>query len=217
MAFALTYNAYTHADGEVTITISKRPNFERGVAVSVTESWTIDGVIQAADAAALSTALTNLELAYSANGGNLSLGGTAHTLTSSNCIGGTRVTSFEYPKGDGAEYVTFRTYKIVIEGDLALTETTALLTEFTETVTLSGGGPKWVLLTPANGPPQRQQTRARMPYVARQSGSAVGYGQYPTPPGPIWPSSEHVERRQLTRSSPKVTNGAARYFPIQWS
>lgn len=213
----LTYGTYTHADNEVTLTISSRPVYERGVKVKVTVTWTIDGKLQADDAAGLSLAIAALEAGYASNGQNLSLGGTAHSLLSSECIGGTRVTELSYPTGDGAEYVTFRSYRITVEGDLAVTNTTTVITEFTESISLSGGGPKWVMLTPANGPPQRQQTRGQMPYVARQSGSAIGFGQYPAVPDPIWPSAEHRERRQITRSSPKVTAGAAQYYPVQWS
>lgn len=213
----LTYGTYTHADNEVTLTISYRPVYERGVKVKVTAVWTIDGKLQADDVAGLSTAITALEAGYATNGQNLSLGGTAHALLSSECIGGTRVTELSYPVGDGAEYVTFRSYRITVEGDLAVTNTTALLTEFTESIRLSGGGPKWVMLTPAIGPPQPQQTRGQMPYVAVQSGSAVGFGQYPTVPPPIWPAAEHRERRQITAGSPKVTAGAAQYYTIQWS
>lgn len=213
----LTYGNYTHADNEVTLSISYRPVYERGVKVKVTVTWTIDGKLQADDAAGLSLAIAALEAGYAANGQNLSLGGTAHSLLSSECIGGTRVTELSYPTGDGAEYVTFRSYRITVEGDLAVTNTTTVITEFTESISLSGGGPKWVMLTPANGPPQRQQTRGQMPYVARQSGSAIGFGQYPAVPDPIWPSAEHRERRQITRNSPKVTAGAAQYYPVQWS
>jgi len=213
----LSYGTYYHDDNEVALTAAFRPVYERGNKVKVTGVFTIDGKLQADDPAGLSVKIAALEAAYGINGLDLVMGGTAHSLISSQCIGGTRVTELSYPVGDGAEYVTFRSYRITVEGDLAVTNTTTLLTEFTETITLSGGGPKWVMLTPANGPPQRQQTRGQTPYVARQSGSAIGFGQYPAVPDPIWPSAEHRERRQVTRGSPKVTAGAAQYYPVQWS
>src|SRR4029079_17459158 len=83
----------------------------------------VTGIKHAASQAALTTALGDLRAAYNVNGRDVGLyldDGvtlTDHALPSGAALGGVRVTGLAFPRGDGAEYSTFRTYRLTLEAD----------------------------------------------------------------------------------------------------
>jgi hypothetical protein len=126
-----------------------------------------------------------------------------------------RVKSLDFPRGDGAEYSTFRTYRITLEADFP--DTAGNLLEYAEALDFEGtGGPRRVFLEVLEGLPQEQIGTERTTTRATQHGRAVGYGTYPVPPPPVWPAAELPHRRRISLRTPeRVGNQFARY-PVEW-
>ncbi len=218
----LKYGSYAHDSGEVTIIVSKEKMYaETGQQTGYTERWTIRGVLHADTIDQLTTALAALELAYSVNGRDLvfykddGVTPTVHGLTSRNTSSGVRITKFSYPIGEGAEYVTSRTYEI--EAEASIITANAEFDSWTETINLRGGGPRFVYLQTLTGQPQKQQVAQSTPYFATQSGTAVGLLRYPRYPAPMFPEHEHTDQRSQTQVSPEVQPNTPSKFQIEWS
>lgn len=218
----LKYGSYSFDDNEAAIVISKRSNFsDRGRLEYTRETWTVSGVKHADTQAALTTALAAMRAALQ-NGYDLALylgDGTTltdHYMLNSAARGGVRVTLLDFPKGDGAEYSTFRTYSIQFEADYY--NTSEQLVQFDEEITIEGtGGPRKFFIEVLEGPPVEQIAVQRTTYRATQSGSVTGFGAFVQPPAPLWPYAERGEQRKITRSGPKVAAGNRLDYVTKWS
>ncbi len=228
----LAYGNYTHAVGECSLAISRQGEFVNGMEKGYTERWEIRGRLQVDDTgstagnqAALTAAIQALQNAYSIQGQNLTFytdGGAAsiHQLVSANAYGGVRIVERpKFPEGHGAEYSTYRNYAITAEATFL---NTALgLLDYRETISFSGGGPKFVLLETMTGSPQKQYTRQRTPLRVVQRGEATGLLGYPIPPGPVAPGDEHQDQRELEMIGPDFVGPvAARGFSgyrVRWA
>lgn len=219
----LRYGSYTHDQNECAVVISKRAVFSpRGDRQSVRETWHVMGIKQAASQGALTAALAALRAAYSRNGFDVGLyldDGvtlTDHAMASSATLGGVRVLELDFPRGDGAEYSTFRTYRLVLEADFP--DSGGLLLEFDEALHFEGtGGPRRVFLDVLEGLPQEQIGTQASTYRATQTGRAVGHGAYPFAPAPIWPAAELADRRRVTLRTPQRYAGQAARFAVEWT
>ncbi len=218
----LKYGSYQHETNEADVSIARVARFNSGgQRIGYTETWRITGRLHAADQAAITAAINSLRGAY-LDGNDLTLfldNGTAmaHSLTSVNAIGGTRVIEGpEFREGAGAEYSTFRTYQIAVEADIRTANVPFLA--WTESVSFQGGGgAAFVHLRPLTGLPQKQQVAQATTYRATQSGSAVGELSYPSFPGPLWFSDEIAEQRQITYKAPKRAGLTYVEFEVSWS
>jgi len=205
------YGDYTHQAGSPAVTIERENvHTEAGSLWLTRERWTIQGMIAnpSGVAADMSTAIAALENAYRSGGQDLKLlmpdGSTSseHVLLNANCLGGTRVTKPpSYPKGDGPEYVTLRHFTVTVEGDIPATSRTDLLS-WVETISFSGGGPRYGYVETLVGLPQKQKLRQATIYKAVQSGRAVGIANYPTIPQPMW-AADQVDARDVQYDSPR--------------
>jgi hypothetical protein len=218
----LKYGAYAHDAGEVSIVISKRANeSETGVRISFTETWTITGRLHGTDINDLTAKIILLAAAYSINGYDLGLYQsdgttlTSHVMLSSQARGGVRIMSFGFPEGDGAEYTTYRTFSITAEAEFPVGN--AGIIAYQETLTLIGGGPKFVFLQTLAGPPQRQQVAQATPYRATQQGSSTGDVAYPTENPPLFPADEHRDRRSIARVTPTIRLRTFTNYTVTWS
>ena len=221
MGLYLQYGSYAHAEGEASITISKRVvEGETGLRTAFIETWTIEGWIHGDDVSEVTAALLEMESAYSVNGYDLCLyqpngTATAHILQTARARGGVRITSLEYPDGQGAEYTTYRKYRIVAEAEFPTGQKG--IKSFNETLTLSGGGPRFLFLQTLRGLPQKQLVAQSTPYRATQQGSAISDDGYPNIPSPLFPQHEHVDRRTLSRQSPKWRMGSLSNYGASWA
>ena len=199
----LKYGDYQHASGEASVVISKQGMFtDSGIARGVRERWDIQGRLQAADPAALTTALDALAAAYAVQAQDVGFyfdngDPSSHLINSSATNGGVRVAvPPSFPEGKGAEYSTFRNYTIALEAEWLDAGSTLL--DWQESLAFRGGGAQFVFLRPLAGAPVKQLLHDTTTYHVTQSGAAVGFEAYPTPPRPIWPAAEHVDQRQIT-------------------
>jgi hypothetical protein len=226
----LKYGNYAHALGEATIVIGVQPLFnEQGTRYAERERWEISGFLQASTTTALTAAINAMKAAYALPNQELGLYlGDGHTLSShyirpSDTLAGIRVISGpNFPQGRGAEYSTFRSYQIVLEADRPVDESAhdpdATLLAWEETLTFTGGGPRFVYLQTLLGLPQKQIVAAATPFRVTQQGRAVGQSLYPPPATPLWPIAEHVDDRKLTRKSPRASTpaGGPTEYEVTW-
>jgi hypothetical protein len=166
-------------------------------------------------------AIAEMREAYSTNGRDVGLflddgvTPTDHVIVSASTIGGVRVLSLEFPRGDGAEYSTFRTYRVVLEAEY--TDASSNLLEYHEALSFDGtGGPRRVFLDVLEGLPQEQIGTQATTSRATQSGRAVGLAGYPIPPSPIWPAAELPDRRRLTLRTPERSGGQLLRYTVDW-
>ncbi|REK19173.1 MAG: hypothetical protein DWQ37_01920 [Planctomycetota bacterium] len=222
----LKYGNYQHAPGEASVVISRQAIFtEAGIVRGTRERWDVQGQLQAADPAALSTAIDALAAAYAVQDRDVGFyfddgQPSSHRIESAATHGGVRVVvPPSFPQGRGAEYTTFRNYTLALEAEWIDPQATVL--NWHEAISFQGGGPQFAFLQPINGPPVKQLLRQATPYRASQSGQAVGQLGYPAPAAPIWPGAEHVDRRQIHYELPKRMGppGSPSYtqFKVTWS
>lgn len=219
----LRYGNYQTADSEVSVTILREAQVnEAGQPYALRHTWDITGTIFGDDTAAVVANLLALERAFAVWGLDLALidsnGTVCHAMPSGGSLTGVRITRPpSYPKGDGAELSTFRTYAITATCDYPYgIGVTNPLKSFTESLAFSGGGPRRVVVECAIGPPQVQIVNQFTVFRAVQSGSAIGMYGYPPIPQPIFPAAL-AEAGQPAFTAPQLRNGVYVDFGVQWS
>lgn len=142
---------------------------------------------------------------------------TKHLLVNdSSCISGVKVLQRSFPEGGGDEYSTARTFSATLYA--AYDDADSQLVEWEESLEFIGTcGPVFELTNSWFGPPQFTQVAESSVQHIIQRGSAVGYGAYVIPPGPLFPSNEHLERRDIVLGTPKCMGTQFRYYPISWT
>jgi hypothetical protein len=218
----LGYGAYRHAPHECALVIARRPVYSpRGSPQFTRENWQIAGWLHAVDPPALTLALANLQAAYELAGQDAVLylddgvTPTHHQLRSALALGGVRVTGLDFPRGTGAEYSTFRSYRISLEADFPAAD--PLLWDYVETVAQLGtGGPRRVLIETLDGPVQEQQVASQTVCRAVQSGHALGSTHDPDVSPPLWLAAELPDRRQIRFHTPRRTAGGLSHFLVEW-
>lgn len=217
----LRYGGYTHALNEASISINKVPVMAAtGIRLGYTETWDIQGELFADDITALSTMITELEIAYATDGYDLVLlqnDGvtlTPHRLISAFSQNGVRIQDFSYPEGrGGAELNTQRTYRIRASATFILS-TGYSFTNWNQQINYLGtGGPRYVVREYRNGPPILQKVSEATPCYATQSGSLESTISGVGPPPPILPG-EDEPNRSITYST---RTGTPNLFGCQWS
>jgi hypothetical protein len=223
VAMYLKFGSWQSDDYEATVSVS-RENLTNafGDPYACRHTWRLNGQKQAADTAALMTALQALETAF--DGKQLdrdltleSAGTVLHRLTQQGSFTGIRVVSpVSYPVGEGAQLSTFRDWTVTVSADYALGTGRDVLVSFQETVSYSGGGPVRGVVECVNVEPQEQILRKYSASRAVQSGSAVGLFDYPTVPAPLLGSDKLEFAPQISWGSPKRHGGQFTEFPVSW-
>ena len=217
----LTYGSYQFPASGVTIAISRQAKLtDAGVRYGYTETWRCRGLLEGSSQAALASAIAQLELATSVefgdllffhNDGSLS----AHGAISSGTFSGVRVVGpVSYPEGQGAEYATYRTFEVTFEFDVLYGAVGII--SWVESVSFAGGGPRINFLETLNTLPVKQTLALAVPYMATQSGSAVGTLSYPRPPQPNWPGALKVAPK-ITEKAPKRRGNGFTEWQVDWA
>lgn len=199
----------------------------------------IKGMLEGANASAISTAMSNLENAYASTSGNLVLlenDGTTEThlkITGSDTVGGIRLIRLEFPTVEEGEFVSYVTYEIEVEAGFGGTSIfgggnsgQSTILRWSESLSFRGnGGPRTVIHELRNGPPRKQQVSQFTPIYATQAGEGVGLFRHPTAPGPIWRQYEDGWAREIRYHSADTVGGGSgsglqqqeRQFRTTWS
>ena len=216
----LIYGFYQHAIAETTIQIDRAVLYnEGGQQYAFEETWKISGFLQAPDQPSITAQIAALQKAYSIQGQNLGFfqdngQPTAHGVLSKDTLGGVRIVDGPtFDQGQGGEYSTYRYYSITAK--FIVPDPRVALLAFQERLSFEGtGGEKVGWLQTLQGPPQRQRLAEVTTVKAVQEGSQVGWLSAAPPMPPLFPLSEHVDRRRINFTSPK------RYGPLgrpQWA
>jgi hypothetical protein len=220
----LAYGGYRHPQDECSVvrTIDRELG-PGGDTLKIRRSWNINGKLQANDYLSLQVAKSALETAYSQQYFDLVLfhnDGTIHdSLLNAGSTSGVRITSGpNYPTGEGAEGGTFLSFQIAAEATYeAASQNSDLLESFTETVSESGGGPRYAVVETVDGDSVRQLLNRKTKFRYTQSGQAVGRYGYPPVPPPIWPGWENVADRSITRVGPRREGRTLTGYQVSWS
>lgn len=201
MGTFLKYGEHSHAVGECIVVISRQGLFHGDRQWAYRELWSVQGRLQAAGTAAVKTALDALETAYFVHRNSIQLVddtlGILQELNTGNTVDGTQVVqSVSYPIGDRAEFSTYRNYTVSVAG--VIPDTSGLL-ESSQTISYRGtGGSIFRLITSLTGSPQKQLVQVASTQVITQRGSIVTNGSIPVVPGPLYPTDEHEEARDIS-------------------
>lgn len=207
----LKWGSYAHAQDEVGIRIHKRSIFDTfGRRMGMVHNWHIIGAVHGTSQSDLTTKLNALETAYDSDYLDLKLflndgtTETTHVLNNSAVFGGTHVTGFGYMDGPWKmqlEYANLRTFWAMIQGEI---RTGTGQYAWKERVRIKGtGGPKFRYMPRLVGQPIQQTLQTETSFYYIQEGSAVGREAYIAPPGPLYPSIEHVEQREIAYYTPE--------------
>lgn len=103
-----------------------------------------------------------------------------NSIFSSKTLGGVRVIKPpEFPKGDGAQYVTQLDFSVILEAEIPFSGAAGTLWAFEESLDFDGdGGPEIGALKPLRGPVIIQTLHQFTPVTMVQKGSATGYLSY---------------------------------------
>ena len=211
-----------------------------GQTLEVRRRWAINGQLHGDDSAAVITAKRNLEIAYARQFKDLVLwlddDVTIHdALRNTGSTTGVRVISGpNWPTGKGAEGGTYLTYSIIVEaayewyqpanpqgagssGDAHESSDPARLESWTETITTSGGGPRYGMVEVVDGPPVRQKLNGTTVTRIVQSGSAKARRSKPIAPGPIEPAWENEAERSVSETSPTGVGQQSTGYQTSWT
>lgn len=219
------YGSYTHPAGEVNLAryLVREKKSNRGRRISLIHTMFLEGEICAYGQAAITARIEQLIDTYSVNYQDAALyqddgQPTPHSLFNGrpDCISGVRVVQRSWPKGDGAEYATGRTFSITIEAEFDAAESQIIAYE--ESITIVGNcGPRIEVVELATGAPVLQVLNQKTAQRIIQSGSSIGYGGYVLPFGSLYPTFEHVDRRIEKPGTPAFQGQGYRYYPFQWT
>lgn len=123
----------------------------------------------------------------------------AHYLPHDTSLNGIRVLTLDYIKEEGGEYVTGRSYRIVLQADYARQLTLEdNLYSWEQTITMQGaGGPSWEYIPQFIGPPIRQINALITPQRYVQFGESIGVTGYAGYAVIMWPDNEHRDARMI--------------------
>lgn len=192
----LRIGKYTHRVTEASISISRSPVENRmNQIVAYEEIWRITGKLlnPSTNSHGMDAVIWAFERAYSQDRQDLVLehpdGRPSYqALYSRDCIGGTKI--YEPPQFTQSiprEYVSFRSYSVVVGGLKPLRPGANVYLDFSESLSIRGGGARFGCTEVNNGPGTRQQLRTHSTCTASQSGSMTLFTGFPSPPPPIWP------------------------------
>ena len=167
------------------------------------------GVVRAEGQAALTAALAALITAYQSDYQDCILydndgAETVHKIVSANTYGGVKViqppTFINGPWSGQPEYANQRTFTFILQAE---TRTGTGLAAWKERLLIKGtGAPKWKYSPQITGDPQLQILQTSTSFWYIQEGRAVGHDDYIAPPGPLFPSIEHGDMREISYETP---------------
>jgi hypothetical protein len=139
----------------------------------------------------------------------------AHELRNGgNCPSGTRILRKSFPTGGPEQLATTRSFSVVMQGVYDVADDP--LVSWTESVeTIGNGGPLYVITDTITVPWLDIVAQSTAMYY-RQAGTAVGFYDYPTPPGAYQPNFEFGHKRRITRRSGIQQGSGIRYYTTSW-
>lgn len=116
-------------------------------------------------------------------------GTVAGAMINSQSVDGVLYTDLHFPKQEGGVYATFLPFEVALSASF-LYNRSFLLLEYSESLSIRGGGARYGLTECVNAAPVKSLITPATACMATQKGQAKSLNQYASIPGPIWP--EHV-------------------------
>ncbi len=227
MASVASLGGYTFADNEVNlVSLSRTTAYSpRGKRMYAQVQLDCYGELIYSTAAEIIAKQQAIEAAFKQGGDFVyKVGGIeVHALRNTgDNISGVQVVRYAFPKGDGAQYATTRSFSFTVRGkyDLAGNEDTI---QWQESIEVTGtGGPLWVVVNSVAGVQSFGGPVGYFlaPYTAQyyhQYGHAIGYSNYPVPAPPIAPDWEFGYKRRITNTSGVNQGNQIKMFKTSWS
>lgn len=139
----------------------------------------------------------------------------AHSIKTADVSGVVRTLGVEWGDPTRVEYALRRTFRIGFRG-LIPTLVTPTYLEYSETVELTGGGPRVVWDELLVGNPVSHETAAVTVATLTQSGRAIGVTAYPSAPGAIVSGSEIQTERSVGNFGPLKIDGVYTNYGTFW-
>lgn len=230
----LAYGSYSWATGSVHLQTSVQTEFaQTGRPIKQKHTFNCRGELTAASQSAMKTAILAMEAALRVKNQNLILyqddaSESATLLKAQGSLTGVRVVSGPtYPTTHGAENALFRTWEAVFEAEYpfgVLPDGTGapeandkFAVTFTESLTISGGCARYIHKPNVLGVWQKQLVYPITPYVAVQTGQAVGLRGYPVVPPPIFAAALVDTKPEVEYSGPRQEGMLLTDFGIRWT
>ncbi|XZE35418.1 hypothetical protein SH501x_000909 [Pirellulaceae bacterium SH501] len=203
----VVYGNYRHRQDSTGITVSTSiEENETGVPYRAVTEVNVEGRLRNKRLESpryLDPIIREMELAYSQPGmdfGMLHDDGTRSSVWFRNAdtIGGIRPRLLAYPNYRGGEYVNYRQFQIQLTVMQPVVGAPEYI-RFSESLSIDGGGGEWDVKEVNFGRGVRHRTRTHKKCTAVQSGSAVGRGEFPRIPPPIWPFALRTEEPKIER------------------
>lgn len=217
------YGSFRSDFAECTLSVRKENVIESNVPVSQKVTWTIQGRRHGTNTSNLVTRGRILEAVFNQHGRDAKLldenFSAVLQLLNATSINGVRVVQPpHYPDLTGAQLTTWFDWTAVLEAEYPLTASqftlSGQLLEWSETVTVIGsGGPRHVVIETLNTAPVVQIVNARTKVTVLQSGNALAYGRYPTPPVPYFGFEQQSQRQIAMVNTQRNSNR----FGATWS
>jgi hypothetical protein len=207
----LKYGGYSHENDGVSFTVQGRRVFDKyNKERRLKVRYVITGVITGTTASDITTKCTALEDAYRLQSQDLVFydndsNPTVHSLRTGDCLGGTRTHGPDWLDGmpgvwgSATEYVDKRTYRVVVEGDIAYRG--GLISWSESWVQIGTAGPETRWVESLVDDPVRQVLKQKTTTLGIQSGAAVGDDTYPPIPPAMFPDL----LMNIKGQSPKTT------------
>jgi hypothetical protein len=226
------YNGFTFPEGRWSIskTISSNENAAKQE-ITVIHRVDIDGRLQGTSPSQIEAQYNLLNAAYSVNGFDFTVflptGGLSNRLSLSarDAIGGVRVVQKpSIGQLENGQYVTYLPVKISLEAEYGSDNAPInALVSFQENLRFDGGGPISAWYRPIKGRPTKGMVRQADTYRAVQSGSAVGFSDYPQlgtisgAPPPIFGINMLNKNPDVNLGTPELRGRVYINWPIEWT
>jgi hypothetical protein len=208
MSIVVRYGNYTHAAGEVEYQIQKQAILnDLGEPVGEKVTVGMDGLLMGTSTSDMDSKVQSLRAAYLKDNQNWRViaGSTVLDVSvdAEDTLNGIHVTQPpSFPSNKNAAYVTTLPYRIQLQWEQAVTDQLYALKSFTESLSFSGGGPRYGHIETAVELPEKQLLRRNTIYRVVQQGQAVGMYRQPLLPLPLFPGA--------LVSAPDTTLGSGR-------
>lgn len=221
MGSQAVYRGYPHTLNEINlVTVDYRTQYSpRRRKLTETRTMRLQGELIYDGTASIVSKANDIINAYSQDYGDFSytVGGVlAHSLlNSANCISGVKVISKNFPSGGPEQLATTRTFGATLQATYDVSEDN--IVSWRESVQVTGtGGPLVVIVNSLYGPLAEQLAPATAQWYT-QTGTAVGFRDYPVPPGPLDGNQEFLHRRTITNTTGVQQGTGIRYYTTKWA
>lgn len=216
----VSYGGFSFQTGDPTLAVTKTIlESALGDRIGYDERWTLTGELIGTSQSNVTQLINAMQDAFGVNFKNLIVydnngSPSAHALYNSKSFSGVKVKSLTFPDEPG-QYVVSRKYQLTVEASFL--EKNPGIVSYVETVTVRGGGPRWIYKPALQGPPQRQLLNEQTPYHATQSGQSMGFLDWIPAPAPLWPEALHIDQSSSVRKTPSFQNNKNVNFPTEWN